>query len=108
MAVTESRPEPFISLRTDRRDGGWSEVGVFVDPVISGADRILVAVVSHNCSKAKWIVHPNEGGSVVFKTRAEAMKRALWWARRTDAYSTHLWWERRSDAYSVKSDSESR
>lgn len=95
MTVTQTNPEPHIRLRTDRRDNGWSEIGVYVDAVIEGAYPILVAVVSHNCSGGKWVLHPGDAPAVRFPTRKEALKRALWWARRSDAYKIHIDWEAR-------------
>lgn len=90
MPVTQSNPEPHIRLRTDRRDGGWSEIVVYVDAVIEGAYPILVAVVSHKRSGGKWVLHPSDAPAVRFTTRKEALKCALWWARRSDAYKIHI------------------
>lgn len=84
--------EGVITLREDKRPGGWSEIGVYVDPVIPTAGKICAAVITHPCAGGKWFVSDRHTGArgVPFKTRKAALWAAIEAAKDTDAYKTHM------------------
>lgn len=93
MDTKTTYPAKHVKMREDKRPGGWREIGVFVDPVLAGAGNILVAVVTHPCTGAKWFVYPAAGagicGRLTFKTRKDAVRWAFREALNSDAYRLH-------------------
>lgn len=85
MPVTQSNPEPHIRLRTDRRDNGYVEIGVYVDAILSGDYPVFAAAVLRTALSSKWRI-----GSRTFRTKADAMEMALTIARNTHAYKIHI------------------
>lgn len=81
MPVTQSNPERFIHLRTDRRDNGWVEIGAFVEPVIRDAGLVYVASVLRTSRSAKWHI-----GSQTFRTKQAAMDMLMTLSRSSAAY----------------------
>jgi len=53
-----------IRMITTRKDGGWSETGVYVG-------NTLHAVVTHPCAGARWFLHTTN-----FKTRRYSTQKA--------------------------------
>ena len=53
-----------IRMITTRKDGGWSETGVYVG-------NALHAVVTHPCAGARWFLHTMD-----FKARRYASQKA--------------------------------
>lgn len=79
----------FVTFSTSRR-GDWSEIGVYVDEVLPGAGKILVAVITHPCRGAKWILHSAQGHSLQrLRTKAAARKAAFEMAVASDAGRIH-------------------
>ena len=89
-AIKVEFPEPFIVVKTDKRAGGWQEIGVYVAPVLPKASNILAAVVTHPCAGGKWIVHYGQQWRADrCSTRKAAMALALDAAKTSAAYITH-------------------
>jgi hypothetical protein len=89
MTILECRVH-YITKRTDRRESGWCEVGVYVDPVLPGGSRILAAVISHPCKGAKWTLHSAGSHSrETFPSLIKAWERAWDIATLTDAGQIH-------------------
>lgn len=90
MTVTQTNPEPHIRLRTDRRDNGWVEIGVYVESAIASMYPIHIVSVSRPSRSAKWRI-----GSRMFRDKADAMDMAMTIARNSLTYRTTLDWEAR-------------
>ena len=89
MTILECRVH-YITKRTERRGGGWCEVGVYVDPVLPGGTRILAAVISHPCKGAKWTVHAaGKHDKRAFPSLVKAWEHAWQIASQTDAGRIH-------------------
>ena len=89
MLILECRVH-YVTKRTERRGGGWCEVGVYVDPVLPGGSRILAAVISHPCKGAKWTLHSaGSHNREVFPSLNKAWGRAWQIASQTDAGRIH-------------------
>lgn len=58
-----------VLMMTNRREGGWSETGVYVD-------RVLHAVVSHPCAGASWFLHTMDFKSRRYSTQTAALAAA--------------------------------
>ena len=88
--VKTTYPEPFIKIREDKR-GDWSEIGVYVDPVIPTAGNVCIAVITHPCAGAKWFIHATGLSSrgIPCRTRQYALELAINAARQSAAYKHH-------------------
>jgi hypothetical protein len=88
--IKVSYPEAFITVKEDKR-GDWSEIAVYVDPVLPGAGKICTSIITHPCSGAKWFVHDRDTGvrGVPFKTKKLALWAAIEAAKDVEAYRHH-------------------
>lgn len=72
----------------DKREGGWSETSIWIlKPNASWSDRIIGAVVTHPCAKAKWHVYDRDNAKQSFKTRRKAVEHAVALTRSLPEYS---------------------
>lgn len=77
-----------IVMREDKRDGGWSEIGIYIRrPNSTWSSKVVVAVITHPCAKAKWFVYDRDNAREAFRTRHEAVKHALQMARANPVYA---------------------
>lgn len=91
MNVKTYHIDGIITLREDKRPGGWSEIGVYVDPVLPNAGNILAAVISHPGAGTKWFVHPaGNHDRIRCSSRKLAIVTAINIALNTDAYRIHM------------------
>lgn len=69
----------FVTYKDTRKtEGGWREIGLYVDPVIEGGQPILCAVITHPAKGAKWFVHEaSSHGKRTFSTMAAARAHAF-------------------------------
>lgn len=80
-----------IVMREDRRDGGWSEIGIWIRrPNTTWSSNKIGAVVTHPHAKAKWFVYSDKNGREACKTRHEAVKRAIEIARSLPEYKAAI------------------
>lgn len=80
-----------LVMREDRRDGGWSEIGVWIRrPNTTWSSKTIGAVVTHPCAKAKWFVHHRDQTREAFKTRKEAVRHAIALARSLPEYKSAM------------------
>lgn len=84
--IKVTRPEAFVTLKEDKRPGGWCEIGVYVDPVIKGGSLILVAVITHPCTGGKWFVSGLGWNKHRTNTRKAALEHAFDMVRHSAAY----------------------
>jgi hypothetical protein len=73
--------EPHIYMTENRISGGWSEIGIYIEP------RVLITVISHPIAGARWFVSTNNARrDPGFKTKREAIDFALTMARNSPTY----------------------
>jgi len=95
MKTFESKAH-FVTYVKTYGENGWSEVGLYVDPVLPGTKRILTAVMTHPCKGAKWFVHEaGIHGKRTFSTMKEAREYAFDVCVKSDAGQIHA----KSDEY---------
>ena len=86
----------FVTYVKSIGENGWQEVGLYVDPVLSGASRILIAVMTHPCKGAKWTVHSaSSHEKKTFRLKRDARKHAFELCVKSDAGQIHA----KSDEY---------
>ena len=90
MKTFESKAH-FVTYKDTRMtEGGWREIGLYVDPVLPGAQPILCAVITHPCKGAKWFVHEaNRHGKNAFPTMKAARRYAFRACVNSDAGQIH-------------------
>lgn len=72
------------------RHGGFHEIGIYVPEVIEGAGRILVAVISRQCTGGKWCVYSSRSGLIGrYTTKKTALSAANEVAMNSDANKFH-------------------
>ena len=83
-------PCSYIIVKEDKRRD-WSEIAVYVDPIIPGAGMICASVITHPRKGAKWFVHDRDTGcrGVPFKTKKLALWAAIEAAKDIEAYKIH-------------------
>lgn len=88
----------FVTYKDTRKaEGGFREIGLYVDPVLAGAQPILTAVITHPCKGAKWFVHRSDRhGKTAFSTLKAARSFAFGVCVKSDAGQIHA----KSPAYS--------
>lgn len=95
MKTFESKAH-FVTYVKTYGENGWSETGLYVDPVLPGAGRILTAVMTHPCKGAKWFVHAaSSHEKKAFRRMHDARKYAFDLCVKSDAGQIHA----QSDEY---------
>ena len=81
----------FVTYKDTRKsEDGFREIGLYVDPVIAGAQLIFCAVITHPAKGAKWFVHEaGRHGKHTFTTLKEARKYAFDLCVKSDAGQIH-------------------
>jgi hypothetical protein len=82
----------FVTYRDTRKsEYGFREIGLYVDPVLTGAHPILIAVITHPAKGAKWFVHGfGSNGKTAFKKLSEARKYAFNLCVKSDVGQIHV------------------
>lgn len=81
----------FVTYKDTRKsEFGFREIGLYVDPVLTGAQPILGAVITHPAKGAKWFVHEaGRHGKRTFSTLKDARKYAFDVCVKSDAGQIH-------------------